>query len=74
MRELPTAAATKCDVVALDVVFGPTALSTPLGLHFLHACHRLAAASSEPPGRLSKDSPEDLEPPLTDVFPLRAVI
>ena len=74
VREAPTAAATECEVVVLDVVFRSPALLAPLRLHFLHLRHRFATAPSKPPGLLAEDSWIGLAPLLADVLPLRPVI
>ena len=74
VREAPTAAATECEVVVLDVVFRSPALLAPLRLHFLHLRHRFATAPSKPPGLLAEDSWIVLAPLLADVFPLRHVV
>ncbi|MBI5306251.1 hypothetical protein HZB04_01555 [Candidatus Wolfebacteria bacterium] len=74
VREAPTAAATECEAVVLDVVFRSPALLAPLRLHFLHLRHRFAAAPSKPPGLLAEDSWIELVPLLADVFPLRPVV
>ena len=74
MHEAPTAAATECEVVVLDVVFRSPALLAPLRLHFLHLRHRFATAPSKPPGLHAEDSWIGLVPLLADVFPLRPVV
>lgn len=74
MVVVATTAEAECNVMVLDVILGSATLLAPLLLHFLHHCHRCAAAPGEPPGLLAKDSRIRFVPPLADVLPLWPVV
>lgn len=68
------AAEAEYEAVVRYVIFGTSAFTTPLRLHFFVLRHRLAAATVHPGGLLTEDSWIGLAPHFTDVFPLRSVV